>query len=594
MFSEQVPLLNIHQSTPRRTTLCDKCHNTFVSHTPHPPVPTELLKSCGVPTNIQISETLSFIADEEREIDRYDVEILKLRHAMDCLESEKAEMREKIRDRKGWISALRRIPPEILSQVLQEWSDMDEYDLEVRTQEISAHTLRMSHVSSQWRNVIISLPRLWSRFAVSMEDTIKFRNADDLINLHLERAGSHPLLLHLIVKTKAPPEELFESRLGPHGDSILRTMARALPRCKELYLGVEDEFLLLLEKGLQGSSFPMLESFSDEFTDGHRPWSSSDNQVVSSFCAHLHNAPRLRRLFLASDYLIRTVMLPYGQLTRIHLITLSLTVAKHILQVCTSLSALTVEGLCDPVAPLPVPAVLQNLTYLDFRGCNTDCLTALFQSVTLPSATYLSIDAHLPPHSDFGRTVAWHSETEFISMLERSAAPLQEVHLFFNDVYMTSDRLAKLLPLCPQLTSLEVSVSTRPEDNMEQWAMVPQLLQQLVAEGSSHELSLAPRLAQIDLSERVVLESTALSIAELALRMAESRRLGSDGMQVLKKVRVECVLQSGDKGQTSHMLKDECLVLGTKGLECELILKLEQSAAEEVWELDADEEPLIY
>ncbi|KAK7041751.1 hypothetical protein VNI00_009040 [Paramarasmius palmivorus] len=578
MLSEQLLIPNAQQSTPRRTILCDKCHNTFISNLSHPPVPVKLLKSHEIPTDMQVSQTLAVIVDEEKEVNRYIVEIQKLRRAMDRLESEKAEIQGRIRDRKGWISASRRIPSEILSTIFLEYFTNNEHTLEIGTKHISAPTLHLSHVSSHWRNTTISLPKMWSRFTVSINDNVELRSAEDLIALYLQRAGNHALTLHLRVGIAAPQETLIP-RLGRHGRSILRILVQALPRCKEVSVGVQDDFLWTFDQSLLNSiSFPLLETFSDIFTDYDRQLSPFDEEAT--FWRPLADAPMLRSVFLSSDFLINANMLPYGQLTTVHLCSAPLRHALHIFQVCTNLSILTLEGLYEGTEPLNTPTMAQNLTRLDLRDCFSDDLSCLFESVTLPSLVCLGVDASIPIDDDMGEAMIWHCESQFISMLRRSSASLQELSLKFNEVYLTPSGVKELLSLCSQLTSLKVHASTSPLEDMEQWAIVPQLLQQLVSE-ASHGSTLAPRLTAIDLQEEIFSESAAVRVAEAALGMVESRGSSNASEPVLRKTQVVLVLHEprsdGTRGEvgTSQMFVDECLELGKKGSELKILFRVE-------------------
>ncbi|KAK7041750.1 hypothetical protein VNI00_009039 [Paramarasmius palmivorus] len=519
----------------------------------------EVLKSRAVPTGPQVSQTLTFITEEEKEVERYDTEIQKLRRAMDRLESEKDEIQGKIRDRRGWISISR-----------SDDDDGDGLELYISPKHISSRTLSLSHVSSQWRNAAISLPQLWSSITVYLDARPEFHDADSLAALYLQRAKNHPLKLHLVVRTGTSPA-MLPHYLGQQGCSILRVLISALPWCRRLVVEIPDEFLDFLYDHYQETlSYPLLESFSDHISEDDRQGSFLE---ISRFWRILGNAPRLKKICLSSDFLVDADVLPYGQLTDVDL--LSGYNAVYILQVCANITTFMVTGFYErsPLL-LDTPVVAQNLRCLKLHGCNSDDLAAFFKSVTLPSLISLSVDSYSPGRGP--PSLVWICEDEFISMLERSLAPLQELNLLFGEVYPTSNGLMQILRLCRQLTSLEIDTSMVVYDNFtEQRAFVPKLLEGLmVAEGSPHGPCMAPRLAEIVMKEEATSESAALRIAEAALSMAQSRV--SSEAPSLKRLQLNLKYRAnpGVEASTSQMLKEECFELARKGLVCEFFLEV--------------------
>ena len=136
--------------------------------------------------------------------------------------------------------------------------------------------LRLSHVTSRWRNISIDLPPLWTHIRIS-----HFRDAE-MVEILFNRSKELSLDISIHCLTSAPPE--VSSRLW----MILTSIVSRIPRCCRLSIITTTSNFLTIEKRFGGNpinspQLKILELIQSE--DGqivHFPSLDVDPRVLSS------------------------------------------------------------------------------------------------------------------------------------------------------------------------------------------------------------------------------------------------------------------------------------------------------------------------
>ncbi|EEB99493.1 hypothetical protein MPER_00822, partial [Moniliophthora perniciosa FA553] len=133
--------------------LCHKCKNTFVPNVSHPPVPKTALLTNECPSHTEITQTNEFLADEEKELHRYEVELERLRLVVEKLESDRLAIQRRIEERRSWCAAVRRLPRELLEHIFQYACLSADYSLSISDEgnTIDAPPFMLYRVSSVGR-----------------------------------------------------------------------------------------------------------------------------------------------------------------------------------------------------------------------------------------------------------------------------------------------------------------------------------------------------------------------------------------------------------------------------------------------------------
>jgi hypothetical protein len=157
-----------------------------------------------------------------------------------------AEMKKELAERKGWIAPIRKVPTEVLIDILLRTSEMDDLA-----------PVRFTAVSRLWRSIILATPKAWSFIDLS-------RNYDRHFNLrtikeyhdyfpgyrdtYFER--SKPRLLHLCL----PQEEEFWPK---HSTSIITKQAKRI-----MCLTTSTDILSTSQSSSRCQQFPSLQTLT--------------------------------------------------------------------------------------------------------------------------------------------------------------------------------------------------------------------------------------------------------------------------------------------------------------------------------------------
>ncbi|KAJ6504507.1 hypothetical protein DFH09DRAFT_1439990 [Mycena vulgaris] len=234
-----------------------------------------------------VSKTGARLADVEAEISR-------LRLLLQQLEDERASLSRYHTPNKAILSPLRRMPPEVLSQIFS-WTSprSSRHILALQKFDLINSPWVLTHVSRRWKAVAISTSSLWSLVVINW-----FRNKADplsLVKVHIERAQT--LEIHFYGGLKGIPPRQIE---------IFRALAEHSPKWVEFHAQLNTDIL------------PLLASIRHRVPALRRLWmqwaepAASQAGVLSIDCFQM--APSLLDVTVLNPSL--SVHLPAHQLTR--------------------------------------------------------------------------------------------------------------------------------------------------------------------------------------------------------------------------------------------------------------------------------------
>jgi hypothetical protein len=172
-----------------------------------------------------------------------------LRDAFELIESTKlriVKMTRELEERKGWIAPIRKVPTEVLVDILLRASEMNDLA-----------PVRFTAVSRLWRNIILATPKAWSFINLirNYRRHVYFRNNEgdhDYFPGYTEAyfKRSKPRLLHLSL----PEVEGFWRK---HSNSIIREQAY-----RTLCLTTSTEILSDSQSSSRCQQFPHLQTMT--------------------------------------------------------------------------------------------------------------------------------------------------------------------------------------------------------------------------------------------------------------------------------------------------------------------------------------------
>ncbi|KAK7041743.1 hypothetical protein VNI00_009032 [Paramarasmius palmivorus] len=508
--------ISMHEAADiRRTSLCDRCQTEFISTVDYPPIPVHLLRSDAVPTETQSAEILEVIQKEEHELGRYVTELTRLRQAVAKLESEQTLLEKHIKEGKNCISALRRIPEEI-------WREIFIFSVASTSNSRSAkhlgqyQLLLASHVSSSWRRILISFPRIWSSLDIVLQGAT--RGAGRIVDLYLQNAGTHPLQI-AIHNTLA--KSIFDNEddhtLNHVESSMLHALVLALPRCSELKWSGDLSVIGPIPRGIKRKiSLPRLQTCTLIDADGVFAASTT------WFRELLSNASQLREISLDADtlYIDNPGIFPYQQLNHLSIRWLSLLDLIRLLASSKNLLSLT-WGCCDSdPSSFGFEPLVSNIQVLKCSCTHPSDIEAFFKTVLLPSLTTLYINPFDPDEPNVRQ---WGGEPSVLALLERSRASLQKLTIHCGtNWYLSLVGLESILrsTACSSLTFLELSV--RHDDPSTPNGFVLNFMSYLLS-----STFILPQLTHLHLHEVLSSESVSRQTARRIIHLAEVRSISA-------------------------------------------------------------------
>ncbi|KAJ7078005.1 hypothetical protein B0H15DRAFT_860893 [Mycena belliarum] len=180
---------------------CSSCGYINESEfSPYLVAPSPLLLSNEPPTNSQISEIVAALASQTEVLASQDAGIVSLTAALDKLAKERAATAEALRIHTITLSALRRMPTEILRHI---FSMAVPHHTHLAPPPVPWH---LAQISQRWRAVAVGFPALWTAFGVDVGAGAK--QHAPAFEEQLRRAGDAPLQVTICGDSSTAPEPL--------------------------------------------------------------------------------------------------------------------------------------------------------------------------------------------------------------------------------------------------------------------------------------------------------------------------------------------------------------------------------------------------
>jgi hypothetical protein len=118
------------------------------------------------------NEVKKIIFDAEQEMAKYDAEIGRLKNAIIALENCKIELDAYTKELKWLLSPIRRLPMEVLSQIMCGYTTSpfeDSVRIRFERDRVDAPPIVLAQVCKHWRSVAMTTPHLWSRIDLHLK-----------------------------------------------------------------------------------------------------------------------------------------------------------------------------------------------------------------------------------------------------------------------------------------------------------------------------------------------------------------------------------------------------------------------------------------
>ncbi|KAK7026107.1 hypothetical protein VNI00_015682 [Paramarasmius palmivorus] len=568
--------------------LCTSYKTRILPTISFPSVPLAALRSNYIPSNNDITRTVSILQEEELELQRYNEEIQRVRRtleeengtrSLERLDDEQEMLRKKMKERRSWLAPIRRLPIEILASVFIEvsrdsplWIGHVRYPLRpgisVERFAIQAVALDLSHVSSHWRNLAIAQRSIWSRIKLDIPRIPK--DVTPLIHLYLNNASEHSLFLYIrdlrCEIGSMPTLEKVEEYLGVHSLACLRVLTSEFSRCKVLSV-YEIPPEVLLHASDKEISFPVLHKLVCywNYTILHYQGTFPIN-ANNRFWKAIHDAPLLKRVLVDRLGPFRHAeCIPWSQLTLLSVDEQDIYDQNFhsILARCCSLKFFELEQndcfgnasssvfqSSNGIEPRVVLPYLRKVHLSNVTSTITQCILA---SLTLPSLALLKVQVNEPSASS--PLAIWDFQPLY-SLVSRSSSScgLTSLSLDIRAYAIDDDAFAlfsKILVASPALEYLKMITQTSQHDKPggASCSTVYSLFSLLSFSSNNTSRTVLPKLKDIQLHEHQVTPNT--HIVEAVLDAVEIRTdvrlqaIGRADVSGLRNVHV-CMLMDHD------------------------------------------------
>ncbi|KAJ7618987.1 hypothetical protein DFH06DRAFT_1306556 [Mycena polygramma] len=390
-----------------------------------------LLNSNEPPEDSEKTFIRSVISTADARVAHLDEEIAKLRAQLMHLEEERASGFSYRARNSVILSPLRRMPPEVLGEIFV-WTLPSPaaplVSLVCSKFRMGASPWVLTQISSRWRTIALSTPRLWSRIIVYFR-----RNGSGyplaLVKAHLER--SQRLKIHFYGHSQAASQPQIE---------LFNLLAQHSSRWEELSIG------------LTAAIVPLLPALRDRLPSLKRlwiQWQDAESQTVESLDC-FQTAPSLVEVGVYNEFRFLPTAFPIHQLTRYHLDG-PWAVHRELLKQASNLIEARIEIDFDH-DPWPEQDEIIDLHHLRrLYISDVHLLRSLRVPVLEELATWVPRNAidTLPADLD--------------SLVNRSACPLRRLCL---RGYPDADVIPKMLQVTPSVTELVILASAIDDKNV--------------------------------------------------------------------------------------------------------------------------------
>ncbi|KAJ7574034.1 hypothetical protein C8J56DRAFT_477067 [Mycena floridula] len=365
------------------------------------------------PMDSQLSQIRDSLGHAKTHLSRVDDQISRLNEALRQLNKEREMLQECVDEHNSALSPTRRLPTEILAEILLLSIQSGDYD----TLDASEGPWVLAQVCKRWKTVM-EYPKFWSSIIISVNNQCLYTHAIPILEEWLRRSADYPLSI-----TFHYPDTSLDI-----GRSLLDTLLFHSRRWRTVNLSLTLEMFLCLMQ-VKGH-LPMLEKLAMKRLDKGRM------EIIHAF----DGAPKLRDLRIFSMHNIPyNIKAPWAQLTRYEA---SEVAAEEHLAILNQTTCLTECDLYSEGNQYINPDNVYSLPHLKRMTFAGGSVPPLLIAPSLDDV-YLKADRR-----------AEDTIQKLTVIVNRSDCNIKHLRI---DVFMHREHdLISLLRVCPDLTSLQI------------------------------------------------------------------------------------------------------------------------------------------
>ncbi|KAE9404818.1 hypothetical protein BT96DRAFT_395443 [Gymnopus androsaceus JB14] len=280
----------------------------------------EKLRSLCHVSDTEASSLFALIGEVDSDLSRYDMEITRLRDALETLESQRASLKLYRDHNEALVSPIRKLPIEIIQDIFSFVCGDSSYSLQLKADSVSTPALDLAQVSHVWRNAANSMVSLWCNLYVNLVRDEEIGVLEVYESRYIETDA--PLDL-CIVALDATHEQYDGISWDSDGIALIgskwklwSSIVRQSHRWRNITLKGPWSFFCDMSDNtdyndMPNGGFPMLESLRLQWDpDIHM---AQDRHDGPEFLMRFHDAPRLRSLSVPEYHYWYSF--PFDQLT---------------------------------------------------------------------------------------------------------------------------------------------------------------------------------------------------------------------------------------------------------------------------------------
>ncbi|KAF5360487.1 hypothetical protein D9756_004529 [Leucocoprinus leucothites] len=243
---------------------------------------------------------------------------------------------------------------------------------------------KLAAVCSQWRDIVLSMPQLWTSIAFTLYQSQSVSNAFALDTI-FRRSGNCRVTISLIFASGDEGRDRLENDVPPSVDVL------------DVFMQHSQRWGTLKIDGLPPEWIPVLRQAKNKTPNVERVWlcpydNSREQQMVDMFV----EAPMLRRVTLDNTFL-SAIVLPWSGLTHLKVSWVSIDECAEMLRRCEALVECDFQRILSNAEfhPLPQgdvpPVVLQHLKTLRWSYAGDAWEFQLFERMHFPVLKHLKL-----------------------------------------------------------------------------------------------------------------------------------------------------------------------------------------------------------
>ncbi|KAJ2930161.1 hypothetical protein H1R20_g6942, partial [Candolleomyces eurysporus] len=414
-----------------------------------PPAP-QLLGTNEVPSSTEARAIRQCLSDVEEEIEQLESHILQMQAVLNGLKSRHKKLKSFAHEHRGLLSPLRRIFPELLSEIFS-WcpkgAPTHQTNLKIPDSFDPLHgPLLLSQICRSWRSAAITTPKLWTTIRLVVQPRFKLRV--EILDLFLSRSGDCDLTVGVIDDLDV--SDVATGQSSSHMPE-LRLLAREAHRWKSaiFYLPPYRIYWDALSEAKGKTN--RLHHLGVYHSHG-----GLEAPVVDIFA----NSPQLASLSFNSHVSMSGLLIDkstvthfrYEKVTRFMPFT-PLELCVEVLQNLPNLEHCVLDCIVRPSTSWSIDDIaMDRLRHLDIKiefesGANQDQASAFWKALHLPNLSFLQVES-TSPASFFGHIPFAH----FVGRCRK----LRELGIVLQSAH--AEQLLAIIQYAATITSLSLGL----------------------------------------------------------------------------------------------------------------------------------------